>query len=86
MRAKLFYVLLTLCFALNVFAQDIPPRPNPPRLVNDFTGTLSESQISALENKLVATDDSSSVQIAVVMLSTLDGYPISDYAFKLGEA
>lgn len=30
-------------------------------------------------------DDSTSVQIAVVLISTLDGYPISDYAFELGE-
>ncbi len=78
-------VLLLLCTTLNLFAQEFPERPNPPRLVIDFTGTLSETELSQLENKLVAFNDSSTVQIAVVMLSTLDGYPISDYAFKLGE-
>jgi uncharacterized protein len=33
----------------------------------------------------VAYNDSTSTQIAVVMLSSLDGYPIEDYAFELGE-
>ena len=85
MKQKILITLFILLSALHLFGQEIPPRPNPPRLVNDFTGTLTESEVSALENKLVATSDSSGVQIAVVMLSTLDGYPISDYAFKLAE-
>lgn len=78
-------LLLIVCSTLQLFAQEIPPRPNPPRLVTDFTNTLSASELSALENKLVAFNDSSSVQIAVVMMSTLDGYPLSDYSFKLAE-
>ena len=79
-----------LIFFLFVFGQtfaavEFPAKPNPPRLVNDFTETLSPLQIEELENKLVAFDDSTSVQIAVVIISTLDGYPIADYAFELGE-
>lgn len=85
MRRRIIAFLLLLFSALHVFAQEIPPRPNPPRLVTDFTGTLTESELSALENKLVAFNDSSSVQIAVVIMSTLDGYPLSDYSFKLAE-
>jgi len=79
------YFLLLLLLPLSVVAQDFPEKPSPPRLVNDFTGTLSEQERDALEQKLVAYNDSTSTQIAIVMISTLDGYPIEDYSFKLAE-
>ncbi len=82
------YILILLCLlgSFSSFAAvEFPPRPDPPKLVNDFTNTLAEEDISRLERQLVAFDDSTSVQIAVVLISTLDGYPISDYAFELGE-
>ena len=36
-----------------------------------------------LERKLVALDDSTSNQIAIVLIKTLNDYPIEDYAVKL---
>lgn len=54
------------------------------KLVNDFTNTLTPDQEQALERKLVAFDDSTSTQIAVVIIPTLDGNDISDFAVKLG--
>jgi uncharacterized protein len=36
------------------WAQDIPARPNPPRLVNDLAGVLLSSEADALESKLIA--------------------------------
>ncbi|SMO62345.1 TPM domain-containing protein [Solitalea koreensis] len=77
----LIFLLVTLCS----FAQDLPERPNPPRLVNDYTNTLTPEQKAILERKLVAFNDSSSTQIAVVIIPSLNGYDISDYAFKLGD-
>ena len=47
-------VIILLLVAGTVFAQDFPPVPNPPRLVNDFTNTLSNAEKQQLENKLVA--------------------------------
>ena len=64
-------------------AQEVLPRPNPPRLVTDQAGILSESERQALEQKLVALDDSSSNQIAVVLIKTLNDRPIEEYATKL---
>lgn len=81
MRNLLFIFLLAIPFS--VFSQNFPARSN--RLVNDFTGTLSSSEITQLEQKLVAYDKESSVQIAIVIIKSLDGYEISDYAFELGE-
>lgn len=67
------------------FTQSIPERPSPPRLVNDFAGMLSSSEQNILEQKLVAYDDSTSTQIAIVIISTLDGADKAEYAFALGD-
>jgi uncharacterized protein len=64
-------------------AQNILAKPNPARLVNDAAGILSPTEVASLERKLVALDDSSSNQIVVVIVPSLDDYPIEDYAIKL---
>lgn len=81
---KLILVLFILA-TLQSAAQDIPERPDPPRLVNDFAGMLSDQEINALERKLVAFDDSTSTQIAIVILTDLRGYEIKDYGQRLAE-
>nr|HQU76771.1 TPM domain-containing protein [Chitinophagales bacterium] len=74
-------VLVLIMFLLHpVFAQvnekDLPPRPTPPRLVNDLADVLSPSQEQMLEQKLVAFDDSTSTQIAVITLRSTGQYVI----------
>ena len=61
----------------------VPKRPDPPRLVNDFTKTLTAAQTEALEAKLVAYDDSTSNQVAIVVIPTTGDYPIEDVALKI---
>ncbi|MBE7173574.1 MAG: TPM domain-containing protein [Williamsia sp.] len=79
------FLLLLACFVftLAVSAQNVPDRPNPPRLVNDFAHALTDDQIQALESKLVAYDDSTSNQIAIVTISTTGDYAIEDYALAI---
>ena len=72
-----------LVVSIVVFSQNIPSRPNPPRLVNDLAGVLLPEQRDDLERKLVMLDDSTSNQIAIVLINTLDDYPIEDYSVKL---
>lgn len=79
----LFGVLLT--GFLNLSAQTLPQRPDPPRLVNDLAGLLSPDETLALEQKLVAYSDSTSTQIAVVVVRALDGFDISEFATEIGE-
>jgi uncharacterized protein len=67
-----------------VFGQEIPPKPTPPRLVNDLANQLNATERDQLERKLVAYNDSTSSQIVVVIVPTTGEYPIADYAFKLG--
>lgn len=82
---KHFLTFMLLLLSLAGIAQEFPPVPDPPRLVNDYTGTLSKEETGLLETKLVNYYDSTSTQIAVVMISSLGGYPIDDYAIELGE-
>lgn len=61
----------------------VPKRPVPPRLVNDFADVLTPDQEAALEQKLVAYDDSTSTQIVVVTVNTLQDYPIEEVALQI---
>ena len=64
----------------------LPSKPNPPRLVNDYTGTLTAHQVSVLEHKLVAYDDSTSTQFLVLLVDDLQGYSIEQYATEIGHS
>jgi uncharacterized protein len=69
--------------AILLFGQsDFPPVSDPPRLVNDFTNTLSTSERNRLESKLLAYNDSTSTQVTIVMIRSIGPYDISDYAFQ----
>jgi uncharacterized protein len=77
--------ILGLLVSVWASAQDIPGRPSPPRLVNDFTGKfLQPDQVQALEQKLVNYDNTTSNQVAIVVVESLDGYDPVDYATELG--
>ncbi|MFI5187651.1 MAG: TPM domain-containing protein [Chitinophagales bacterium] len=77
-RLLLFFVLFLSVFAKAQVEKVIPARPNPPRLVNDFTNTLTPEQVQALEQKLVAYDDSTSNQVAVVIMNSTGDYSVEE--------
>jgi uncharacterized protein len=62
----------------------IPAVPNPPKLVNDYLDVLTPDQEKSLEQKLVAFDDSTSNQIAVITISDIGDYEPEDFAVALG--
>lgn len=80
---KLLLILLLFFGPFFGQAQNVIDPPNPPKLVNDYAGVLSKEQVAILEEKLVALDDSTSNQIAIVILKTLEGYEVQEYANKL---
>jgi uncharacterized protein len=85
-RIAVYVVIFAGLFnVLPVMGQDIPDRPVPPRLVNDFAGMLSSQEVNSLERKLVAFNDSTSTQIAIVTVQSLGGYDRSDYAQRLAQ-
>jgi uncharacterized protein len=88
-KKSLYLITLIVLFctiaAERAMSQNIPDRPVPPRLVNDFAGMLNAGEINSLEQKLVTFNDSTSTQIAIVIVSTLGGYDPADFAQQLGE-
>lgn len=89
MMKKTSLLLLILLVSLSAIAQVenyVPAKPNPPRLVNDLSATklLTPEQVDFLETKLVKYDDSTSTQIAVVVVDDLHGYSAVEFAVALG--
>lgn len=81
----LFFILLlsTACvFAQDIPDKDIPARPNA--LVSDYANVLGDANRQMLERKLDDYNDSTSTQIAVVLIRSLGGYDIDNYGTALG--
>lgn len=91
---KLFSILLLLMCVAVVFAQNdnlsiqqiIKNPPNPARLVNDYANILTPDQNAALEKKLYQFDDSTTSQIVVVIVKSLEGNDVADAAIELGRS
>jgi len=84
---KNFLVLISLMISFCVQAQIdkvIPDKPSPAKLVNDLGNLLTPEQELALERKLVAYDDSTSSQLAIVTIESLQGYDIAEFGLALG--
>ena len=92
MKKLLSIFVLMLAAALGNAQNSFDPesllkhKPSPPKLVNDYTGTLTADQVQALEKKLVAFDDSTTTQIAVVIIPSMNGNDLADFNVKLGRA
>ncbi len=81
----LLFLFLGFVMSLRMLAAEFPPRPVPPRLVNDMAGVLTSQQADQLEQKLVAFNDTASSQIAVLSLSTTGDFEINQYATELAQ-
>lgn len=82
---SLLGLILSLCIALSTLAQmPVPKKPSIEEgLVLDYTNTLSASEKDQLNRKLIAYDDSSSNQVAIVIMHTTGDYPIEDVALQI---
>lgn len=76
-----FFCLFLMSFM--VLGQNFPVKPKA--LVSDYTHTLSAGQVATLEDKLRLFEDSTSTQVAVVIVNSTDGYDVKDYAVRLAE-
>lgn len=74
---------LLLCFTAVAVLAQVPARPNPPRLVNDYAGVLGDCQW--LEDSLERIAMETSNQICVVTLNDLGGYDKAWMAYKIGQ-
>ncbi len=87
---RIFAVVLLIITAFgptNSFSASaqVPERPQPPRLVNDFAHLFTLEQANTMEQTLVAFADSTSNQIAVVTVPELYGMDKAQLAYSIGE-
>lgn len=83
MAAKAAIILILSCVSTTNLFADIPSRPENASFVNDYTGLLSAQQLNELETKLSTFCDTTSNEIVVVIVPTLDGMESSEYAIEL---
>lgn len=83
---KYILTIITLfLLSINLIAQDLPEPMVPKRIVNDLAQMFSPQEQAALEQKLRNFNDTSSTQIAIATVSSLDGYTPNDYAQRLAQ-
>lgn len=75
-------------FLIGTFAiaKEIPQRPNPPTLVNDFANILSSDQRITLERKLSSYNDSTSTQITIVIENSIENDEAFEYSRRIAES
>jgi uncharacterized protein len=80
---KQLFIFLILVSQAVFASDDFPSRSN--HLVTDYTNTLSPQEQNQLESKLVDFNNATSTQIAIVIMTSIGGYEVNDYAAQLGE-
>ena len=80
---RLMAVALLLCLTALATMAQVPERPNPPRLVNDFAGILGDCQW--LEDSLERIAVETSNQICVVTMNDFGGYDKAMMAYSIGQ-
>lgn len=80
---KLLYIFLFSCISLVAIAQDVVreiPKPSPGSLIYDGANVLDAQQEQLLNDQLIQLDKSSSNQIAIATITSLNGGSIEDVA------
>ncbi len=84
--------IFVFSFILTAQAQDLPDKPSKETSVYDGANLMSVSEKASLEQKLISYADSTSTQIVVATVNSLDGENINLYAaqwaqkWKIGQA
>ncbi|MBI5021641.1 MAG: TPM domain-containing protein [Ignavibacteriales bacterium] len=81
---KISLVLFLIIFLIGISSaqQEIPIVR---QRVNDASGTLTPDEIRSLERNLAEFEQATSNQIVVLMISSLEGEDLKDYAFRFAE-
>lgn len=76
-----FYILFFICITLR--AQ--PDIPSLRYYANDFTGTLSQSELQTINSDLESFDKQTTNQVVLLIINSLGGYPLEMYAHETAE-
>ncbi len=85
----LYLYLLSSIFYSSTIISQIPPKPNPPKLYNNFSkefpNFLSEDEANIIEEKLEKFSRETSNQIVVVVVDDFGGYTPAEFATLIGQ-
>lgn len=84
MRSTLLSILIVLIPVFALGQRDVPELAN--RRVHDDAGILSPSTIDYLEQSLRVFEDSTSNQIAILIVPTLEGETIDQFGIRVADA
>lgn len=77
-------IFLFCCYANILFAQDyLPEKPQLETSVYDYAKMMSGFEAKSLEQKLIRYSDSTSTQIVVITVNSLEGNDVALYATEL---
>jgi uncharacterized protein len=79
-RIAILFLCVVFAYAAAIAQSEVP---HLQQRVTDFTNTLSYNEWRSLESRLKQFEDSTSTQIAILLLRTLDGSDIVDYSMKV---
>ena len=79
-RLFVFMLVIVICSALTAAETKIPKLE---QRVSDFTNTLSFQEWQQLDHLLKSFEDSTSTQIVVLMINSLEGESVEEYANKV---
>jgi uncharacterized protein len=82
---KFRFLLLTVACFLSATLSAQPAVPQLQQRVTDFTNTLSYNQWRALEGRLKQFEDTTSTQVVILMMNSLEGEVIEDYSMRVFE-
>lgn len=78
-------ILTVILLSGRTYAQELPEPMVPFRLVNDFTGLLSDQDQTSLNSKLLTFNNETSTQIYVITYDDLQGFEIGDFGQRLAQ-
>ncbi len=81
-------VRLLFCFCIFLLTNSFAQKPIPElwgQRVHDDAHILQQSTIDQLEKRLKSYEDSTSNQIAILIVQSLDGSPIEEYSIRVAE-
>jgi uncharacterized protein len=75
-------LVILLLYSTSLAQPEVPQLPN---WANDFTSTLSPQELQQLNFRLKSYEDTTTNQLVSLMIASIDGYPLEEYAFEVAE-
>jgi uncharacterized protein len=84
-KLKIFLGLTLLILGQSIFAQNYPEKPKTQKPVYDYADMLSDIEEGRLNQKLISYADTTSTQIVVLTVKSLNGIDIAMYGTELAQ-